>query len=174
MTSNRRRARRRCWKHVTMGRPWTRPCAGRSVPGVGGFAGSRLGGPCLGGSCGRRFDTVGPRAGGDRVQEDVLAWLEKLGAAAQRTGCCRHVLLPGGKRVAATPAGQCVSWKWFTVRQGLTFLDSHVGWAPGPAHKPPFAFEPSLFRFGMESPFILIGLAGLKPDSLAPRLLISP
>jgi hypothetical protein len=87
-------------------------------------------------------------AGGDRVQEDVLEWLENWARQRSEQDAAVMFFCPE-ESVAAT---RLVSeLKWFTVRQGLTFLDSHVGWAPGPAHKPPFAFEPSLFRFGMES-----------------------
>jgi len=86
--------------------------------------------------------------GGDKVQEDVLKWLENW--ARQRSELDAAVMLFCPDEAAATT--RLVSeLKWFTVRQGLTFLDSHVGWAPGPARERPAAFDPSLFRFGMET-----------------------
>ena len=86
--------------------------------------------------------------GGDKVQEDVLAWLE-IWASRRNDRDAAVMFFCPDDGVATT---RLVSeLKWFTVRQGLTCLDSHVGWAPGPVRERRPLYDPSLFGFGMDS-----------------------
>lgn len=87
-------------------------------------------------------------SGGDEVQEDVLAWLENWAQRRSNHDAAVMFFCPD-EGVATT---RLVSeLKWFTVRQGLTFLDSHVGWAPGPVRERRSLYDPSLFGFGMDA-----------------------
>jgi hypothetical protein len=86
--------------------------------------------------------------GGDRVQEDVLAWLEIWALRRNHPDAAVMFFCPDDG-VATT---RLVSeLKWFTVRQGLTFLDSHVGWAPGPVRARRPWYDASPFGLGMDA-----------------------